>query len=76
MAELRPANLTELFLSLFPTFLHLPGPVMKALDPSGLTLKFAVSFENTITPGWMNSLFIDFARNFEGFFFGVVFGTM
>ena len=34
MAELRPAHLTELFLSTFPAFLYLPGLVINALDPS------------------------------------------
>ena len=36
VAELRPANLLEFFLYFSPTFLYLPGPVLKALDPNFL----------------------------------------
>ena len=46
MAELRPANLMEFFLYFFATFLYLPGPVMKAIDPSLLALKFSRKDKN------------------------------
>ena len=41
VAELRPSNLTELFLCFSSTFLYLPGPVTKALDLSFLAPKFS-----------------------------------
>ena len=41
MAELQPANLSELFVYFSSTFLNLPGPVIKALDPSRLAPKFS-----------------------------------
>ena len=44
MAELRPGNLTELFLYFFSSFPYLPGPVMKALDASFLAPKFSRLF--------------------------------
>ena len=41
MADLPPGNFTELFLYVSSTFPYLPGPVMKALDPSCSAPKFA-----------------------------------
>ena len=44
VAELRPAILTDLFLYFSSTFISLPGPVMKALDPSRLAPKCSTMF--------------------------------
>ena len=62
MAELQPANLTDFLLHFSSTFLYLPGPVMKALDPSFLTPKFSMCVLTSIKRSAWGVLFIQRQR--------------